>query len=159
MNWLMMELTERVWSFGWNSALDLPYVVSSIEGTPMSRELTWLSFPDRQYSTEGKIKEPNLLADAGQGLLSAGMSYMRGDVGGMLSGVMGLGKKIINQNSGAADKVKQWVDLFSMDRSAGPKADTVMDIQDQDQPGGCRFLVWLQRWSNRGYLALESSNW
>jgi hypothetical protein len=35
------------------------------------------------------------------------MSYMRGDVGGMLSGVMGLGKKIINQNSGAADKVKQ----------------------------------------------------
>lgn len=47
------------------------------------------------------------MADAGQGLLSAGMSYMRGDVGGMLSGVMGLGKKIINQNSGAAEKVKQ----------------------------------------------------
>lgn len=47
------------------------------------------------------------MADAGQGLLSAGMSYMRGDVGGMLSGVMGLGKKIINQNSGAAERVKQ----------------------------------------------------
>ena len=48
-----------------------------------------------------------MLADAGQGLLSAGMSYMKGDVGGMLSGVMGLGKKIINQNSGAADKIKK----------------------------------------------------
>jgi hypothetical protein len=47
------------------------------------------------------------LADAGQGLLQAGLSYVKGDVGGMLSGVMGLGKKIINQNSGAADKVKQ----------------------------------------------------
>jgi hypothetical protein len=37
------------------TALDLPYV----------------------YSTEGKIKEPNLLAEAGQGLLGAGMSYLR----------------------------------------------------------------------------------
>lgn len=66
------------------TSLDLPYV----------------------YSTEGKIKEPNLLADAGQGLLSAGASYLRGDIGGMMSGVMGLGKKIINQNSGAAEKTK-----------------------------------------------------
>ncbi len=37
------------------SAMDLPYI----------------------YSTEGKIKEPNLLAEAGQGLMSAGMSYLR----------------------------------------------------------------------------------
>jgi hypothetical protein len=35
--------------------------------------------------------------------MAAGVSYLKGDVGGMLSGVMGLGKKIINQNSGAAD--------------------------------------------------------
>ncbi|KAJ9106823.1 hypothetical protein QFC19_002951 [Naganishia cerealis] len=39
------------------SALDLPYI----------------------YSTEGKIKEPNLLAEAGQGLMSAGVSYLKGD--------------------------------------------------------------------------------
>jgi hypothetical protein len=49
------------------------------------------------------------LADAGQGLLSAGISYMKGDVGGMLSGVMGLGKKIVNQNSGAAERMKALV--------------------------------------------------
>ncbi|KAK7050944.1 Ca(2+)-dependent cysteine protease [Paramarasmius palmivorus] len=52
------------------SALDLPYV----------------------YSTEGKIKEPNLLAEAGQGLLGAATSYARGDMGGVFSSVMGLAK-------------------------------------------------------------------
>lgn len=34
------------------------------------------------YSTEGKIKEPNLAAEAGQGLLSAVTSYARGDMVG-----------------------------------------------------------------------------
>lgn len=33
-----------------------------------------------QYSTEGKIKEPNLAAEAGAGLLSAVTSYARGDM-------------------------------------------------------------------------------
>jgi hypothetical protein len=50
------------------SALDLPYI----------------------YSTEGKIKEPNLAAEAGQGLLSAVTSYARGDMGGVFSSVTGL---------------------------------------------------------------------
>ncbi|KIY44706.1 peptidase C14, partial [Fistulina hepatica ATCC 64428] len=48
------------------TALDLPYV----------------------YSTEGKIKEPNLAAEAGQGLLSAVSSYARGDMGGVLESAM-----------------------------------------------------------------------
>ncbi|TFK45832.1 peptidase C14 [Heliocybe sulcata] len=52
------------------SALDLPYI----------------------YSTEGKIKEPNLAAEAGQGLLSAVSSYARGDMGGVLSSAMGIFK-------------------------------------------------------------------
>lgn len=43
-----------------------------------------------QYSTEGKIKEPNLVAEAGQGLLSAVTSYARGDMGGVFSSVSGL---------------------------------------------------------------------
>ncbi|WVQ83251.1 metacaspase-1 [Cryptococcus sp. DSM 104549] len=67
------------------TALDLPYV----------------------YSTEGTIKEPNLLAEAGQGLLGAGMSYLRGDTSGMIKGIMGLGKKVMNQNSGATEKTRQ----------------------------------------------------
>jgi len=49
------------------SALDLPYI----------------------YSTEGKIKEPNLVMEAGQGLLSAASSYARGDVSGVMQSVTG----------------------------------------------------------------------
>jgi hypothetical protein len=43
-----------------------------------------------QYSTEGKVKEPNLAAEAGQGLLSAVTSYARGDMGGVFKSAMGL---------------------------------------------------------------------
>lgn len=53
------------------SVLDLPYI----------------------YSTEGKIKEPNLLADVGQGALGAVGNYMRGDLGGVASSLFGAAKK------------------------------------------------------------------
>ncbi|KZP21196.1 peptidase C14 [Athelia psychrophila] len=63
------------------TALDLPYV----------------------YSTEGKIKEPNLAAEAGQGLMSAVSSYARGDMGGVFSSVSGLFKVATgNQKSAEA---------------------------------------------------------
>ena len=42
-----------------------------------------------QYSTEGKIKEPNLALEAGQGLLTAANSYARGDMGGVMQSVTG----------------------------------------------------------------------
>jgi len=67
------------------SCLDLPYI----------------------YSTEGKIKEPNLLAEAGQGAMAAGMSYLRGDVGGAISGLFGLGKQMLGTNSDAQAKTRQ----------------------------------------------------
>jgi len=41
------------------------------------------------YSTEGKVKEPNLAMEAGQGLLGAVSSYARGDMGGVLHSVTG----------------------------------------------------------------------
>ncbi|OJA20138.1 hypothetical protein AZE42_09303 [Rhizopogon vesiculosus] len=66
------------------SALDLPYI----------------------YSTEGKIKEPNLAAEAGQGLLSAVTSYARGDLGGMFNTVTGL-IKTAGGNSQKADKISK----------------------------------------------------
>ncbi|KAL1949393.1 hypothetical protein VTO73DRAFT_8274 [Trametes versicolor] len=64
------------------SALDLPYI----------------------YSTEGKVKEPNLAAEAGQGLLSAVTSYARGDMGGVFSSVSGLLKSATGNNQ-RADKI------------------------------------------------------
>ncbi|KAG0296834.1 Ca(2+)-dependent cysteine protease [Dissophora globulifera] len=56
------------------SALDLPYI----------------------YSTTGQLKEANVLADVGSGVLSAGMSYLRGDLNGMLSTFGGIGKRVTN---------------------------------------------------------------
>ncbi|KAI0070425.1 hypothetical protein K474DRAFT_1670108 [Panus rudis PR-1116 ss-1] len=64
------------------SALDLPYI----------------------YSTEGKIKEPNLAAEAGQGLLSAVTSYARGDMSGVMTSVTGLFKAATG-NTQKADKI------------------------------------------------------
>ncbi|KAG0057637.1 Ca(2+)-dependent cysteine protease [Gryganskiella cystojenkinii] len=55
------------------SALDLPFI----------------------YSTTGNLKEANLMADVGKGALSAGMAYMKGDMGGVLKGLGGLGKKLM----------------------------------------------------------------
>ncbi|KAI6107967.1 putative metacaspase [Pisolithus sp. B1] len=64
------------------TALDLPYV----------------------YSTEGKIKEPNIAAEAGMGMLSAVTSYARGDVGGIFRSVTGL----IKTASGSSKKAEQY---------------------------------------------------
>jgi hypothetical protein len=47
-------------------------------------------------SSPGVVKEPNMLVEAGQGILGAGMSYMRGDIGGLMSGAMSTFKKIKN---------------------------------------------------------------
>ncbi|TFY82258.1 hypothetical protein EWM64_g1761 [Hericium alpestre] len=58
------------------------------------------------YSTEGKIKEPNLAAEAGQGLLSAATSYARGDMGGVFQSVTGLLKSATGNASKANEKAK-----------------------------------------------------
>jgi hypothetical protein len=58
------------------TALDLPYV----------------------YSHEGKIKEPNLLLDAGKNVLSAFTSYRQGDIGGVMKSAMGLVKTAAGHN-------------------------------------------------------------
>jgi len=55
------------------SALDLPFI----------------------YSTTGNLKEANIMADVGSGVLTAGMAYMKGDMGGVLKGLGGLGKKLM----------------------------------------------------------------
>lgn len=54
-----------------------------------------------QYSTEGKIKEPNLLAEAGQGLLTSGMTALKGDKMGALKGIFGVVKMAATSNPGA----------------------------------------------------------
>jgi len=122
------------------TAMDLPYV----------------------YSTEGKIKEPNLLAEAGQGLMSAGMSYLKGDTGGMLSGLMGLGKQVMNQNSGAAEKTKQTktspADVISW--SGCKDSQTSADTQEAGKATGAMsyaFIAALTKYPQQSYLQLLNS--
>lgn len=59
------------------------------------------------YSTKGVLKEPNLLKDAGQGLLGIGQAYLRNDFGGLMSGAQGLLKKVTQSGGGNQQMVKQ----------------------------------------------------
>lgn len=56
------------------------------------------------YSTEGKIKEPNMTAELGSGLMGVVSSYAKRDMGGVLKGGMGL----IRTATGSNQKVDQW---------------------------------------------------
>lgn len=56
------------------------------------------------YSTEGRIKEPNLAADIGQGLMGVVSSYAKNDVGGMLKGGLG----ILRAAGGGAQKAGEY---------------------------------------------------
>lgn len=44
------------------------------------------------YDHQGKIKEPNIAAEVGQGLFGIAKSYAQKDMGGMFKGAMGLFK-------------------------------------------------------------------
>ncbi|CAO1621815.1 unnamed protein product [Parajaminaea phylloscopi] len=62
------------------TALDLPYV----------------------YATSGNIKEPNVVAGVGKGLMGAAMNYAQGNIGGMLKGLMGTFNEARNTESAEA---------------------------------------------------------
>ena len=74
-----------------------PPLRCTFTGFPSLLSLLIVSPP--QYSTEGKIKEPNLLADAGQSVMSAVTSYARGDMGGVMRSAMGLVKTAAGRNN------------------------------------------------------------
>ncbi|KAF9907852.1 Ca(2+)-dependent cysteine protease [Linnemannia zychae] len=46
------------------------------------------------YSTSGQLKDQNVLQGVGSGIMGAGMSYLRGDLGGVMNSLGGIGKKI-----------------------------------------------------------------
>jgi hypothetical protein len=83
--------------------------ISHVQISPTSYVLSILSSPlfqlnpNTQYSTEGKIKEPNLAAEAGQGLLSAATSYAKGDMGGVFKSMSGLIKTASGNTQKAND--------------------------------------------------------
>ena len=52
------------------------------------------------YTTEGKVKEPNMAGDIGSGLMGMASSYAKKDIGGVLKGGMG----ILRAATGGAQK-------------------------------------------------------
>ncbi|KAF9926528.1 Ca(2+)-dependent cysteine protease [Linnemannia zychae] len=50
------------------------------------------------YSTTGQLKDQNILQGVGSGIMGAGMSYLRGDLGGVMNSLGGIGKKINRPN-------------------------------------------------------------
>lgn len=78
---------------------DLPYIVC----IPPRVLVRVTSHPLSQYSTEGKIKEPNMAAEAGMGVLSAVSAYAQHDMGGLMRGVSSLFKTV----SGGSQKATQ----------------------------------------------------
>ncbi|WVN88956.1 uncharacterized protein L203_104171 [Cryptococcus depauperatus CBS 7841] len=58
------------------------------------------------YSINGTIKEPDLMAEASQGLLSTGMDILKGDTGGIMSSLFGAAKQVWEAKQ-ADEKTKQ----------------------------------------------------
>ncbi|KAK4684815.1 metacaspase-1, partial [Tremellales sp. Uapishka_1] len=108
------------------------------------------------YSTEGKIKEPNLMAEAGQGLMGAGMSYLRGDTGGMLKGLMGIGKTMMGSN-GQAEQITRQTRTSPADVvmwSGCKDSQTSADTQEADSKA---FIAALSRNPQQSYIQLLNS--
>lgn len=121
------------------SVLDLPYV----------------------YSTKGALKEPNLMKEAGQGLLGAAMSYARGDVGGMLKGLMSLGKQAMNGDKAYQKTMRTKTSPADVISWSGSKDDqTSADATIASQATGAMsyaFIAAIRQNPNQSYLQLLNS--
>ncbi|KAJ7274358.1 peptidase C14, caspase domain-containing protein [Mycena haematopus] len=122
------------------SALDLPYI----------------------YSTEGKLKEPNLAAEAGASLMTAFSSYSKGDIGGALKSAMGL----VKTATGSGQKAEQYAratrtspaDVISW--SGCKDSQTSADATEAGQATGAMsyaFITALTQNSQQSYQQLLNS--
>lgn len=118
------------------SALDLPYT----------------------YSTQGKLKEPNMLADAGSGALGAATSYMRGDIGGVLKSVMSVGKRVMNGDKAHNVTIQtRSSDADVISWSGCKDSQTSADTSMQGQATGAMswaFITSLTKFPQQTYLQL-----
>ncbi|CAI5758791.1 unnamed protein product [Candida verbasci] len=113
------------------------------------------------YSTKGVLKEPNVMAEAGQGLLQSAMSYARGNTMGMIQGVGGIVKTFMNQ--GKAQKAQEYskqtktapCDAISF--SGCKDSQTSADTQENGGAVGAMsyaFLAVMSQNPNQSYLSL-----
>lgn len=97
------------------------------------------------------LKEPNLLAEAGQGLLGAGLSYLRGDISGALKSGQSLFKKL-TAGPGATEKARRTktspADVIQF--SGCKDNQTSADAYEQVSPSS-RMRLIIQGSSHRSY--------
>ncbi|OXV07711.1 hypothetical protein Egran_04524 [Elaphomyces granulatus] len=121
------------------SALDLPYI----------------------YSTQGMLKEPDLVKEAGQGLLGVVSAYARGDLSGMVSTAVGFAKKVAKGDS-AHEKTIQTktspadVVMWSGSKDEQTSSDATIDGQATGAMSWA-FIAALKKNPQQSYVQLLNS--
>lgn len=113
------------------------------------------------YSTKGVLKEPNLAKEAGQGLLSAVMSYARGDLGGVASSFMSFAKSAMTGDKAHEKTIRTKTSPADVILWSGSKDDqTSADATIASQATGAMswaFISALKQNPNQTYLELLNS--
>lgn len=113
------------------------------------------------YSTKGVLKEPNLAKEAGQGLLSAVMSYARGDMGGVASSFMSFAKSAMTGDKAHEKTIRTKTSPADVILWSGSKDDqTSADATIASQATGAMswaFISALKQNPNQTYLELLNS--
>ncbi|CDO52196.1 hypothetical protein DV495_003281 [Geotrichum candidum] len=110
------------------------------------------------YSTKGVLKEPNLLKEAGSGLLDAVTSYSRGDISGVMNSVQGLFKRVTNGNDGyEKTKATKTAPCDAILISGCKDSQTSADAFENGQATGAMshaFITVMNANPNQSYLTL-----
>lgn len=113
------------------------------------------------YSTKGLLKEPNVLEEAGSGLLDTFKAYSKGDQKAMFKGIQGVFKSVMNK-----DKAEKAEELTKKTKTApcdaillsGCKDDqTSADAKEDGQSTGAMsysFIETMKNNPNQSYLTL-----
>ena len=81
-----------------------------------------------QYTTDGKIKEPDYLAGAQDDLLAAGASVLRGDSGGLFKGLMNVAKGAFDAQQSHAKAKKDNTSTADVIQWSGCKDDQTVSL-------------------------------
>ncbi|KAI3404294.2 casA [Candida oxycetoniae] len=113
------------------------------------------------YSTKGVLKEPNVMAEAGSGLLQAAMSYASGNSAGILKGLGSTVKSFMNEGRASkAEKVSKQTKTAPCDAisfSGCKDNQTSADSRENGQAIGAMsyaFLTVMNQNPNQSYLSL-----
>lgn len=121
------------------SVLDLPYI----------------------YSTKGVLKEPNLAAEAGQGLLKAISSYAQGDTAGVASAIFNFAKTAYKGDDGYKKTIETKTSPADVIMWSGSKDDqTSADATIASQATGAMswaFITALKQDPKQSYVELLNS--